>query len=231
MIIYVEQEVYDRLNDRLKDMKEKMPVVMKRTINDTAKEARERILEEAGERYLVKERAFNKSMRIEYATERRWGAVIETEGRPMPLYDFRVRKNRGATAAKAQVLTTSRLKELTLKGADNGKDLKAFVQKVKAGGSGKEHYGVFQRITSSERERHQKRIDAEKKKEEENRDGDLIERLEKRVRKRYIRQLYSLSIPQMVESKKVYPVVAKVVSERMRENLERHITSVMEGLE
>lgn len=228
MIIYVEQEVYDRLDRRLKDIKEKMPVVMKRTINDTAKEARKVILKEAKENYAVKEKGFNKAMGIEYATERHLGAVIETKGSPIPLYDFRVRKNKGATAAKAKVLKTGMLKELTLKGGDNGKDLKAFIQKVKKG-ERKGHYGVFQRIPSDEREEIQKRIDKEKKKRT-GRNNDLIERLGKRVKKRYIRQLYSLSIPQMVESERVYPMAEKTVFDGLKNNLEKHIVSVMEGL-
>lgn len=229
MIIYVDQEVYDRLNERLKEMTEKMPAVMKRTINDTAKDTRRRILKKARESYVAKENRFNKAMSIECATEKHWGAVIETKGNPMPLYSFQVRKNRGATAAKAKVLTSSRLKELTLKGADNGKDLKAFVQKVE-NGKGKGHYGVFRRIPSSEREELQRRIDIEKGKKKKRRNNDLVERLGKRVRKRYIQQLYGLSIPQMVEGKEVYPMAEKAVSEGLRENLEKHIALVMEGL-
>lgn len=223
MIFYVEQGVYDRLNDRLKDMTEKMPVVMKRTINDTAKEARRKILKEAEKKYLVKERRFNRAMSIEYATERQWNATIVTEGNPLPLYDFKVRKNGKITAAKAKVLTTSEMKELKLKGADNGKDLKAFVQQMKNGS-----YGVFQRLPSNERDQIQKKYDKEKRKRK--RDSDLIGRLEKRLKKRYIRQLYSLSIPQMVESKKVYPIVWQTISLGLRENLEKHIAFVMEGL-
>ena len=60
MIVYVEQEIYDRLNERLKDIPEKMPIVMKRTINDTAKSARGKILEELKQIYVLKERCFNK---------------------------------------------------------------------------------------------------------------------------------------------------------------------------
>lgn len=225
MIVYVEQNIYNRLNERLKDMPEKIPRVMKRTINDTAKEARERIREEAREKYLIKEKGFNQAMHIEFATERYWNATIETKGDSIPLYDFRVRKNRGKTAAKAKVLTTSKLEELTLKGADNGKDLKAFVQKTKNG-----HYGVFRRLPSSERGKMQEQLDKEKSKKEKRQDADAIKRLETRSRKRYIRQLYSLSIPQMVDSKRVYPMVEKAISDGLRENLDKHIAFMMEGL-
>lgn len=236
MIVYVEQEIYDRLNERLKHMPEKMPAVMKRAINDTAKSARGKILEELKRKYVMKERAFNKGVAIEYATERHWNATIETEGEPTPLYSFEVRKNRGGTAAKAKVLTTSTLEELTVKGGEeNGKDLKAFVQKMPKSG----HYGVFRRLSAAESggvkeqyDEEKKRFDKEKKKnkylKEEN--DDVLVRLGKRLRKKYIRQLYSLSIPQMVGGKRVFPVVKETIDSGMRENLEKHIAQVMEGM-
>lgn len=225
MIIHVEEEIYDRLNEKLKDMPEKVPGVMKRTINDTAKGARKRILREVGEKYLIKVRGFNHAVGIEYATERYLNATIEAKGNPIPLYSFRTRKNQGEKAAKARVLATSSMKELLLKDADNGKDLKAFVQKVKKSG----HYGVFQRLSSNERSESQRKYDTEKKKKRKKRDADALENLGKRLKKRYIRQLYSLSVPQMVESERVYPVVKEEVFLGLRENLEKHIASVMEG--
>ena len=236
MIVYVEQEIYDRLNERLKDIPEKMPIVMKRTINDTAKSARGKILEELKQKYVMKERAFNKDVAIEYATGRRWNATIETEGGQIPLYKFQIRKNRGKTAAQAKVLTTSTLEELTVTGGEkNGNDLKAFVQKMPKSG----HYGVFRRLSTSESggvkeqyDKEKKRFDKDKEKnkylKEEN--DDVLVRLGKRLRKRYIRQLYSLSTPQMVGGEKVFPVVKETIDSGMRENLEKHIAQVMEGM-
>lgn len=225
MRIYVEQGIYDMLNEKLENMPEKMPGVMKRTTNDTAKGARKRTLREVNGKYLIKKRDFNRTMNIEYATERRLGATLEAKGKPIPLYGFRVKKNQGEEAAKAKVLVASGMKELVLKGGDNGKDLKAFVQKVGAKG----HIGVFQRLSSNERGKAQRQYDAEKRKGRKGRDAAALKNLGKSLKKRYIRQLYSLSIPQMVESGRVYPAVREEILFSLRENLEKQIALVMEG--
>ncbi len=226
MIVYVEQEIYDRLNERLKDIPEKMPIVMKRTINDTAKSARGKILEEVDRKYVMKKIGLERDVTIEYATERHWNATIETEGEPNPLYSFRVRKNRGKTAAKAKVLSTSTLEELTVKGADrNGKDLKAFVQKMPNTG----HYGVFRRLTQTEKVSAQAQY-AEEKKKNDNEGNTVLKRLGKRLRRNFIRQLNSLSTPQMVGGERVFPIVKGTIDSEMRENLEKHIAKVMEGM-
>lgn len=225
MIVYVPQEVYDRLYTRLKDMPEKIPEALKGTINDTAKSAKKKMLEEVQKKYIVKDGGFNKSVKIESATLRNLQATIFSEGRPISLYKFKVKKNRGVTAAQAQVLTSGMLKELTLRGGDtNGKDLKAFVQKMKNG-----HYGVFQRLGKDERSRIRGQLDGERRKGE-NGNKDTINKLERRFRKRYIKQLYSLSAPQMAESKKVYPIVRDTIITELRISMEKHIASVMEEL-
>lgn len=236
MIVYVEQEIYDRLNERLKDIPEKMPIVMKRTINDTAKSARGKILEELKRKYVMKKGSFNEELSIEYATERHWNATLETKGGPIPLYDFQIRKNRGKTAAKAKVLTTSTLEELKIIGGDrNGKDLKAFVQKMPDTG----HYGIFRRLETAEKvgvqaqyskEKEKFKIAKKRNKSFKEEDNEVLNRLGKRLRRNFIRQLYSLSVPQMVGGERVFPVVKETIDSGMRENLEKHIAQVMEGL-
>lgn len=214
MIVYVPQDIHDRLNQRLKDMPEKIPDVLRKTINDTAKEARKSILSEAQKKYMVKAQGFNRAVKIENATIKYLQATVMTEGKPIPLYAFKIRKNRGPAAAKAQVLSAGSLKELTLRGGeDNGKDLKAFVQRMKNG-----HYGIFQRLNSGGKVKQQEFFN--------NRHGSG----KKAVRKNAIKQLYSLSEPQMVESKRVYPLVQSTIETGLRINLEKHIASVMEGL-
>lgn len=213
MIVYVPQDIHDRLNQQLKNMPENIPNVLRKTINDTAKNARKSILTEAQKKYMVKAQGFNRAVKIENATSRYLQATVMTEGKPIPLYGFKIRKNKGPTAAKAQVLSAGSLKELTLRGGeDNGKDLKAFVQRMKNG-----RYGVFQRLNSDGKA---------KQREFFNRHG----KGKKTVRKNAIKQLYSLSEPQMVESKRVYPLVQSTIETGLRENLEKHIASVMEGL-
>lgn len=212
MIIEVPQHIIDRLNSQLKSVPEKIPDVLKKTINDTAKAGREKIIEQAHKKYTVKRGTFNKAMKIENATIRYFQATIHTEGKPLPLYGFRVRKNNGSKAAKAKVLHSGQLKELILRnGEDNGKDLKAFVVKTK------KHIGIFERLNSNERIKQQKFFKKKNK--------------GRKTRKNAIKQLYGPSIPQMTgDEKKVYSVVEPAIKDELRKNLEKHISAVLEGL-
>lgn len=213
MIIEVPQDIIDRLDDRLKTMPERAPEVLRKTINDTAKSARREVARQAQDQYAVKAGAFNKAMKIENATQRYLQATIHTEGRPLPLYGFKARKNMGMTAAKAKVLSQGSLKELILKNGDsNGKDLKAFV--TKAG----KHVGIFQRMNPEEKRKQQSYFDS-------------LEKGKKTIKRNAIKQLYSVSIPQMAGSeKRVYSQVQPVIMEELRRSLEEHIAEVMEGM-
>ena len=216
MIIEVPQDVIDRLNDQLKSMPEKAPDALRKTINDTAKSARREVARQAQDQYAVKAGAFNKAMKIENATQRYLQATIHTEGRPLPLYGFKARKNMGMTAAKAKVLSQGSLKELILKNGDgNGKDLKAFV--TKAG----KHVGIFQRMNPDEKRKQQSYFDSLAK----------GEKGKKTTKRNAIKQLYSVSIPQMAGSeKRVYSQVHPVIMEELHRRLEEHIAEVMEGM-
>lgn len=212
MIVYVPEDIMDRLEKQLQKTPEMIPDVLRKTINDTAKRARREIAAQAQETYTVKTGTFNKSMKIENATQRYPQATIHTEGNPTALYGFKRRKNAGPTAAKAQVLASGSLKKLVLKGgADNGKDLKAFIQTIKkrdeSGSETASHTGIFRRMTPSER-------------------------LKSNSRERNaIKQLYAPSIPQMLgNEEKVYSEVQPFIAEELRRNLEKHITTVMEGM-
>lgn len=212
MILYVPQDIIDRLNSQLNTVPEKIPDVLRKTINDTAKVGRKKVAEQAQKKYAFKINTFNKAMEIENATTKYFQATIHTEGNPMPLYGFRTRKNNDTTAAKVKVLSSSSLRELVLRnGEKNGKDLKAFI--TKAG----KHTGIFQRMNDEEKAKQQVYFKKQKK-------GRI-------VRKNAIKQLYGPSIPQMVgNEKKVYSVVQPIIADELRKNLERHIASVMEGL-
>lgn len=211
MIVYVPEDVIERLNRQLQKTPEQIPDVLRKTINDIAKSARKEVAAKAQETYTVKSGTFNKSMKIENATQKYLQATIYTEGSPTVLYGFKRRKNIGSTAAKAQVLASGSLKELVLKGgADNGKDLKAFVQTIKnkkKNGNVTYHTGIFRRMTKEER---QKSTSQERN---------------------AIKQLYSLSIPQMVgNEKRVYSEVQPLITEELYKTLEKHIATVMEGI-
>lgn len=212
MIVYVPEDIMDRLEKQLQKTPEMIPEVLRKTINDTAKSVRREIAAQAQGTYTVKTGTFNKAMEIENATQRYPQATIHTEGTPTALYGFKRRKNAGSTAAKAQVLVSGSLKKLVLKGgADNGKDLKAFIQTIKkkdkSGNEVTAHTGIFRRMTPSERLRSSSR------------------------ERNAIKQLYAPSIPQMLgNEKKVYSEVQPFIAEELRKNLKKHITAVMEGM-
>jgi Prophage minor tail protein Z (GPZ). len=222
MIVYVPQDVYDRLYTRLKDMPEKIPDTLKKTINNAAKEAEKSLPKEVKKEYVLKD-AINrvkKSTSVEKATARRPGATIEIKGGPVPLYDFQRRKNGARTAAKARVLTGSSMKQLILRGGDdNGKDLKAFIQEMENG-----HIGIFQRLNSEERKKQQKYFDGRDYRKSGYENG------ERKVKRNAIKQLYSVSMPQMAENKEVSKEVRDIIMEELRNSMEKHIASVMEGL-
>lgn len=203
MIVYVPQDIMDRLFGQLKSVPKEIPEALRNTINDTAKSARREVVAQAQKQYSVRSGAFNKSMQIENATKKHLQATLHSEGKPMPLYGFKKRKNIGPVAAKAQVLSRGSLKELTLKGGDdNGKDLKAFIQKTENG-----HIGIFERMTREER------------------------RKSTSQKRSPIKQLYAPSIPQMLgNEKEVYAVAQPVIAKELRKNLEKHIAAVMEGM-
>ncbi len=209
MIVYVEQDIYDRLNERLKDMPEKMPDTLKKTINSTAKDARKSLERNIKKEYALRAaiRRVKESTSVESATSKFPQATIVVKGHPIPLYDFQRRKNGKRVAAKAKVLSGSSLKELKLQGGeDNGKDLKAFINTVTyrdKNGNEKKHTGIFQRLTASERGTGSRNK---------------------------IKQLYGPPIPEMAGSQKVLLAVTGEITDRMKENLEKHIAAVMEGL-
>lgn len=204
MIIYVPEDVIQRLDYQMRKTPESTIEVLSRAINETATSTRKSIAQKARGTYTVKTTAFNKSMKIEKATKKNIQAVIYSEGKPMALYGFKMRKNMGTTAAKAQVLNPGHLKEISLKdGADNGKELKAFVQKMKTTG----HIGIFRR----------KSVEEKRKKAKTPRNA--------------IKQLYGPSIPQMLGNKeRVYEKVRPLIAEELRKNLEKHILVMMEGI-
>ena len=208
MIIEVPQDVIDRLNDQLKSMPEKAPDALRKTINGTARYGRKDIVRRTREQYVLKKAPgrIKAASEFESARGKYFQATIVIKGSPEPLMNFRVVKNGKREAAKANVLQTSDLKELTT--VKEGETLKAFVQKIEnedKAGNLSHHVGIFQRRPRSERGTGGRKRNA-------------------------MKQLYSTSIPQMVKSDRVYPTIEADIKEELRRSLEEHIAKVMEGL-
>ena len=107
--------------------------ILKKAINDTAKQSRKSLASEAKQTYAVKVSGFNKSMTIKNATVSKLEATIKSKGEAMELGQYKAQPFRVATGAsrpkqiKAKVLTQSSMKSLI------SGDIKAFVAKFKSG--------------------------------------------------------------------------------------------------
>ena len=225
MIIYVPEDIMERLDDQLKDIPEKIPSVLRKTINNTAKYARKEIVvRRTKERYALKfaSRKIKEASEFESAKGKNFQATITIASSQEPLASFNVKKNGKKVSASAKVLQTSQLKNLTI--SDGGKQLKAFVLKIEntnREGEKSHHVGVFRRMTEAEKGKQQEWYDERAKRGKE----------QKTTKRNAIKQLYSTSIPQMVKNDKVYPLIEADIKEELRRSLDEHITKVMEGMQ
>lgn len=209
MIVYVPEDIMDRLEKQLQKTPDMIPDVLRKTINSVAKYGRKATVERTREKYVLKKatKRIRDASEYESARGKQFNATILIKGHPEPLISFEVRKNGKRVSAKAKVLQTSKLEKLTT--VKDGETLKAFVQTVKAKskqGDITHHVGVFRRMTEEERE--------ESNSEKRN----------------AIKQLYSTSIPQMVKNDEVYPQIEKDIKAELHRTLEKHIAKVMEGM-
>ena len=130
-----------KVEKKLGNMKKEAPKVLKVAINDTAKEGRKDLAEEAKKTYVVKKAGFNKAMKIYKARVSNLEAKIVSEGKTLGLREFKVtpasyRPGNGQVPdiIKAKVLKSSKYKPLEKGG------IKAFITKFSNG-----HVAVAQR--------------------------------------------------------------------------------------
>lgn len=115
-------DMLKKIERKLGRMKSEAPKVLKNAVNQTAKQARKELAEEAQKTYTIKKGGFNKAMRLKAASTGNPEAVIKAKGKPIPLKNFRFSRTGGGV--RAQVLKSGGLKPL-VKG-----DIKAFVNNI-----------------------------------------------------------------------------------------------------
>lgn len=129
-----------RMLGKLDDKDQSMKKALKKAVNETAKQARKRLADEAKNKYAIKKNRFNKSMKIKNATTSKPVAYIISNGEVNELMDFKVSPVRYATGnkrpniLKGKVVKTEGMKRLQ-KGS-----LKAFITRFSNG-----HQSVAQR--------------------------------------------------------------------------------------
>lgn len=138
--ITYDQNMLAAVERKLGNMKAKAPDVLKRALNETAKQARKDLATEAQKTYVVKSGRFNKAMKIKNATAGNLEATINATGKVMGLKDFKVSPATMKTgAARPDVVKAKVLKAGGMKSLQKG-SLKAFVTRFPSG-----HVAVVQR--------------------------------------------------------------------------------------
>lgn len=129
-----------RMMGKLDDKDQSMKKALKKAVNETAKQARKRLVDEAKKKYAVKKNRFNKSIKIKNATTSKPVAHIISSGEVNELMDFKVSPARYATGEqrpdmlKGKVVKAKGMKRLQIG------SLKAFITKFSNG-----HQSVVQR--------------------------------------------------------------------------------------
>lgn len=200
--ISYDQDMLRQIEMKLGRMKSEAPKVLKNALNQTAKQARKELSEEAQKTYTIRNGGFNKAMKLKAASASNLEAIIKAKGKPIQLKNFRISKSGGQV--RAQVLKSGGLKPLEKGG------IKAFVnniarkgqirkKKTKKGAKGTQvkHMAVAQRLT------------------------------EKRL---HIKELYSNSVPVMIGNEdRAYGVVEPHIQENLQRNVEEQVQKALHG--
>ncbi len=140
----IEKHTIQAIEKKLGALKDKTPEVLKKAINETAKQARKRLAVEAQKTYVIKSGKFNKAMSIKNATKSKPEAVIGATGAVTELKDFKVSPARYYTGAnRPEIVKAKGLKQSSMKRLQMG-DLKAFVARFASG-----HLSVVQRVSKN----------------------------------------------------------------------------------
>jgi len=140
--VEVEKITIHAIEKKLNNVSSKAPDVLKKAINETAKQARKQLAIEAQKTYVMKIGRFNKAMTVKNATKSHLEAVIGSTGSVTELKDFKVSPSRVQTGENKPIIVKAKgLRKNSMKKLQKG-DLKAFVIKFKSG-----HVSVAQRMT------------------------------------------------------------------------------------
>lgn len=208
----------DELERRLGNLAPAAKDIMKTAANETAKEARNSLVDRARKTYTVKRGAFNKSMKLKKATKSTLTATLYTAGKPIPL--------RGFAFIKHDVGTGEPVKAHQLKGRRNAPIIKngrkAFYAKMPTG-----HTGIFHRVKGSAMEFRWKR-NAKGKMEADPLRKKSVRHTERKLKPReQIMEKFGSSIPVMLGGTRVYDETKPKIEETLQKKLENYTEQVL----
>lgn len=139
--VEVEKATLRAIEKKLDTMGNKVPGIMKKAINETARQARKQLATEAQKTYVIKSGRFNKAMTLKSATNSHLEAVVGSTGRVTELKDFKVSPSKFSTGgSRPPVVKGKGLRANSMKKLQKG-DIKAFIIKFASG-----HVSVAQRL-------------------------------------------------------------------------------------
>lgn len=196
--------------------------VLKKAINDTAKQAQSSLAKKAKESYTVKISGFKRYMKIKKASKSVPVATITATGQPIPLVHFKF-----SPAKPPEPKEPDENSEQSGKGVTDNVTLK--VKVLKKGGYkklvGKSNYKspFFNNIAKRGQVRNR---DTKKGKK----GSAVIHKAfaQREGKKRLgIHELYSVSVPQMIKSEHVYGKIEPEICENLEKNIQKHIEKVI----
>lgn len=199
--------------DALKEIEKKLDAIgmsgksasiIKKAVNETARQAKKKLAVKAKESYTVKKGNFSEVMNIRGATTGNLTATIEAKSEPLPLTRFKI--STGKRTTKAQILRDGLLKEL--KSTRNG-EVRAFKNNIARKGQ------------------------IRKKDTEKGKAGSAIIHIAVAQRegkeRLHINEKYGPSIAAMLGSKHTLGKEEENIRTDLKESLEKHIKVLMEG--
>lgn len=188
----------DEIEKRLGQFKAKAPQALYRAINNAVDKAFTEDKKAASEKYNVAQKNVAPTLRKAKASKANLKGAVISTGERIPLYDF---KHKDGDPISVAVKKGNSMKPLS-------GDPKAFIATMKNG-----HIGIFERKGTLQKGRKTRRPGVQRTVNKHN------ER---------IKQLHSLSVPQMLKDEKMMKQVEKAAMNRLHERLEHHIDRILQ---
>lgn len=195
---------YDRdmlagIERRLGRLKSEAPKILKNAINTTAKQARQDLASEAQKTYPVKVGGFNKAMRIKNASVSNLEATISATGEHIAM------------------------KKFSVYGGKNGRNLSVLINK----NNGRKSFNSNAFVNNIAR-----KGQTRKKATSKGTAGSAVTHLAAALRmtssRLPIKELYSVSVPQMIGNERdVYGVVEPNIMDNLHANIDKEVRKVM----
>lgn len=203
--IELNADMLQMVDKALGDLKSESRKVLKKAINETAKQAKKDLLKKTREEYTVKAAVLNKATEKHNATLSNLEATIKVKSASRELLDFKTRVSK--QGVKAQILTSSSMKLLQ---SQKGNRAKAFLTQFQSG-----HKAIVQR---QEGQKYKTARGQRKRMEKYGPHADMTQ----------IKKLLSVSAPKMIgDEKRVLGILRPKIYDNLMDNIQKEIDKTL----